>query len=77
MIRVSKFRRRSGHWYVRYWIGGRACDESARTKSEAQQKPTESSATSKSTPGYSQSGTLKSATPQAIIMSTFRWGRST
>jgi hypothetical protein len=35
MIRVSKFRRPSGHWYVRYWLAGRPVDESARTKSES------------------------------------------
>lgn len=34
MIRVSKFRRPQGYWYVRYWIAGRAVDESARTQSE-------------------------------------------
>ena len=36
MIRVSKFRRPNGHWYVRYWRGAQPLDESARTKSETQ-----------------------------------------
>ncbi len=35
MIRVSKFRRPGGRWYVRYWVCGKPVDESARTKSEA------------------------------------------
>lgn len=36
MIRVSKFKRQSNaYWYIRYWIGGRPVDESARTHSEA------------------------------------------
>ena len=35
MIRVSKFQRQNSHWYVRYWMGGRPVDESARTTSEA------------------------------------------
>lgn len=35
MVRVTTFRRPSGHWYVRYWIGGKPVDESARTKSES------------------------------------------
>ena len=35
MVRVSKFRRRSGYWYVRYWLGGRRVDEAARTKTES------------------------------------------
>lgn len=34
MIRVSKFQRQNSHWYVRYWMGGRPIDESARTRSE-------------------------------------------
>lgn len=36
MIRVSKFRRPNGYWYVRYWSGAQPLDESARTKSETQ-----------------------------------------
>ncbi|MDM8006006.1 MAG: hypothetical protein QUV05_07650 [Phycisphaerae bacterium] len=36
MIRVSKFRRPNGYWYVRYWSGAQPLDESARTKSESQ-----------------------------------------
>jgi hypothetical protein len=36
MIRVSKFRRPNGYWYVRYWTGAQPLDESARTKSETQ-----------------------------------------
>ena len=35
MIRISKFQRPQGYWYVRYWLGGRPIDESARTKSES------------------------------------------
>lgn len=35
MIRVSKLQRK-GHWYIRFWIGGKAIDESARTESESQ-----------------------------------------
>ena len=35
MTRVSKFRRASGYWYVRYWLDGRPVDESARTKTES------------------------------------------
>lgn len=35
MIRVSKFRRPSGYWYVRYWLAGRPVDESARTTTES------------------------------------------
>ena len=34
MTRVSKFRRSSGYWYVRYWLASQPVDESARTKSE-------------------------------------------
>ena len=34
MVRVTKFRRPSGHWYVRFWINGQPTDESVRTKSE-------------------------------------------
>lgn len=34
MVRVSKFRRPSGYWYVRYWVAGRPVDEAARTQSE-------------------------------------------
>jgi hypothetical protein len=36
MIRVSKFRRPNGYWYVRYWSGAQPLDESAHTKSETQ-----------------------------------------
>jgi integrase len=36
MVRVSKFRRPNGYWYVRYWIGSDPVDESARTKSETE-----------------------------------------
>lgn len=35
MVKVSKFRRKNGNWYLRYWIAGRPVDESARAKSEA------------------------------------------
>jgi integrase len=35
MVRVSKFRRANGNWYVRYWMGGNPVDESARTKCES------------------------------------------
>jgi hypothetical protein len=35
MVRLSKIRRSNGYWYVRYWLGGQAVDESARTKSES------------------------------------------
>lgn len=35
MIRVSKLTRPNGYWYVRYWVGGQAVDESTRTKSES------------------------------------------
>ncbi len=34
MIRVTKFQRRNGYWYVRHWLAGQALDESTRTKSE-------------------------------------------
>lgn len=34
MIRVSKWKRPNGYWYVRYWVDDRKIDESARTKSE-------------------------------------------
>lgn len=35
MIRVSKYQRPNGYWYVRYWVAGRAVDESTKTKSDA------------------------------------------
>ena len=35
MIRIAKFKRTNGYWYVRYWSGGRRVDEAARTKSES------------------------------------------
>ncbi len=35
MVRVSKFKRKNGNWYVRYWVAGRPVDESARATSEA------------------------------------------
>ena len=36
MIRVSKFQRPSGYWYVRYWLDGTLVDESTRTKRESE-----------------------------------------
>ena len=35
MIQVSKLTKPNGYWYVRYWVGGHAVDESTRTKSES------------------------------------------
>lgn len=35
MVRVTRFKRKNGVWYVRYWLSGRPVDESTRTKSEA------------------------------------------
>ncbi len=35
MIRVTKFQRSNGYWYVRYWLAAKPLDESTRTKAEA------------------------------------------
>jgi len=35
MIRVTKFQRPNGYWYVRYWLSAKPIDESTRTKAEA------------------------------------------
>ena len=35
VIHVAKFRRSNRYWYVRYWIDGRAVDESAHTHNES------------------------------------------
>ena len=34
MIRVPKWKRPNGYWYVRHWANGRKIDESARTRNQ-------------------------------------------
>ena len=36
MIKVSKWKRANGVWYVRYWLNGQPNDESIRTRSESE-----------------------------------------
>jgi len=36
MIKVSKWKRANGYWYVRYWLNGQPMDESAKTKAESE-----------------------------------------
>jgi hypothetical protein len=35
MIRVAKYKRPNGYWYVRYFLAGQRCDESTKTTSES------------------------------------------
>jgi len=35
MIKVSKWKRANGYWYVRYWLNGQPMDESAKTRTES------------------------------------------
>lgn len=35
MIRVAKYKRPNGYWYVRYFLAGQRCDESAKTTSDS------------------------------------------
>lgn len=34
MIRVAKYKRPNGYWYVRYFLAGQRCDESTKTTSD-------------------------------------------
>jgi len=58
MVRVSKFRRPNGYWYVRYWIGSDPVDEPQGQRARPRPSDTGSGGMLKSTPASNRSSIL-------------------